>query len=176
MGARGGGQAVERLAREPERESHRVGKRIAGHGLKQACAHAGAGDGIAGRPVEVEVAAMDHGQHALFAMHAVRAPAPCGRIGGDAVVQRGAVQIGRVAVIGVLDEDGAIVPGKEIDEAVAVQLVDAGVHDDGALDAMGRIAAQGVADEFLPAAMERRQVARTPRIEHRLCANGAAIG
>src|SRR3546814_17275504 len=76
-------------------------------------------------------------------------------IGGDAALQRGDVEVRSVAIIGVLDKDRPVVAGEQVDEAIAVALLDRGVHDDGAGQAVGGSQAQGVDAEFLKAAEER---------------------
>src|SRR3546814_8647561 len=85
-------------------------------------------------------------------------------IGGDAALQRGDVEVRSVAIIGVLDKDRPVVAGEQVDEAIAVALLDRGVHDDGAGQAVGGSQAQGLADEFLPAAAQSGKVAPSPGV------------
>src|SRR3546814_5376814 len=53
------------------------------------------------------------------------------------------------------------------DEAIAVDLGHAGIHDDGPRETVPTLDQQFLPEKLLPAEVQQRKVARPPRVEHR---------
>ena len=85
-------------------------------------------------------------------------------ISGDAARQLGRVEVGRVRIIGILDEHLGGRERQAIDKAIAVGLVDRGVHHDRALEAVPGGDGERLAAEFLPATGEPGRRRAQPRV------------
>ena len=107
----------------------RIGQRIARGRVEQPGAHPGLGRlGPAAAPVAVEIAAHRDRQHARFVAPAAVVAVPplrCG-ITLDPLAERGEVQIGVVAVIGVLDEH-PVMPAFDLGQFIAEHRKEVGV-------------------------------------------------
>ena len=89
--------------------------------------------------------------------------------GGRVIDQAGErladVEVGAVAIISVLDEDGLGIEGQAIDEAIAADLLDRRIHHDRVGEAVSARDAQRLPDEFLPAAIDSREVPDPARVD-----------
>ncbi len=81
-----------------------------------------------------------------------------------------------VGVVGVFDQQPIRGQRQAVDEAIAVQLIDGGVHHDGFGEAVGAGEAHLLAEKFLIAEPERRIGSRPPGVDHRAGGQGVAIG
>src|SRR5688572_24388458 len=131
-----------------------VGQRIAG-GRVEKSAHDADATGFAVRPEAIEVAAQSHRKNAFFlALDCRVSPASRLQISLDAVPQSEDVELAALRIISVLDQQTLVVEWQAVDEPVAVNLFDRGVHDDRPLEAMALFHPAIAADEFLPGEVE----------------------
>jgi len=154
----------------------RVGQGIAGRRIEQAGPHAQARlGGLA--PERVDVPGQGHGDDAgLGPRHPLDTPSLVGGVGGDRGANLGQIQVGRIAVAGILDGQLRRRQGNHMEEAVAVQLVDRGVHEDGVGHAVRRVQLNLHAEELLPAQHQPGRVAATATVDHAGGLDQATVG
>src|SRR3546814_5331932 len=115
-----------------------------------------------------EVPAHGDGQgRSLFAKNFGDPPSLLADIFGNPSAQDLRVEVRRVAVIRILDKHPVGRERQQIDEAIAIVLGHAGVHDHRPFETVRRIEQKLLPQEFLPAKIEQRQIARPAPIKDR---------
>ena len=150
---------------------------IAGNRLDQRRPGAGTGiDALVGVPEGFEVPSINHWKLAFFfAGYRFDFPSPRGCIFDNSAVGGGAVERCCVGIISVFDENLGVAERQAIDEAIAVNLLDRRIHNDWSLQSVRLFQPEHLAAKFLPADIQRRNVAATAHIEHRFRRNFSAI-